>query len=83
MQNLQELPPRPVIGLPRVTTFHHTVAMDLHSLDKTVWYFHMIDEFTRFSNTSIIKSKSPIIVKNFLQNWMGIFGNPSKVFSDN
>ena len=46
MQNLQEPPPRPVTELSRVTTFNHTVPMDLHSLDKTVWYFHMIDEFT-------------------------------------
>ena len=77
-------PPGPVVGLPRATTFNHTVAMDLHSLDKNIWYFHIIDKFTRFSNVTIIKSKSPtIIIKNFLQNWISIFGRPSKVFSDN
>ena len=39
-------PLRPVVGLPRATTFNRTVAMDLHSLDKNIWYFHIIDEFT-------------------------------------
>ena len=77
-------PPGPVVGLPRATTFNHTVAMDLHSLDKNIWYFHIIDRFTRFSDATIIKSKSPtIIIKNFLQYWISIFGRPSKVFSDN
>ena len=77
-------PPRPVVGLPRATTFNHTVAMDLHSLDKNIWYFQIIDKFTQFSNATIIKSKSStIIIKNFLQNWISIFGSPSQVFSDN
>ena len=77
-------PPRPVVGLLTAATFNHTVALDLHSLDKKFWYFHIIDEFTRFSNVRITKSKSPtIIIKNFLQNWINIFGSPSKVFSDN
>ena len=76
--------PRPVVSLPRATTFNQTVAMDLHSLEKNIWYFHMIDEFTRFSNAVIIKSKHPdVIIKNFLRNWISIFGSPSKVFSDN
>ena len=75
-------PPGPVVGLPRATTFNHTVAMDLHSLDKNIWYFHIIDKFTRFSNVTIIKSKSPtIIIKNFLQNWISIFGGLPKVFT--
>ena len=64
-------PPRPVVRLPRATTFNHTVAMDLHGLDKNIWYFHMIEKFTRFSNATIIKSKShTILIKNFLQNWV-------------
>ena len=76
--------PRPVVSLPRATNFNQTVAMDLHSLDKNIWYFHMIDEFSRFSNAAIIKSKQPeIIIKHFLKNWISIFGSPYKVFSDN
>ena len=62
-------PPRLVVGLARATTFDHTVPINVHSLDKDIWYFHIVDEFTRFSNATITKSKSPtIIIKNFLQN---------------
>ena len=44
----------------------------------------MIDEFTRFSNATIIKSKhSEIIIKNFLQNWVSLFGTLFEVLSDN
>ena len=44
----------------------------------------MTDEFTRFSNATIIKSKHPgIIIKNFLQNWVSLFGTMFEVFSDN
>ena len=75
--------PRPVVSLARATKFSQTVAIELHSLDRNIWYFHMIDEFTRFSNATIIKSKHPeIIIKNFLQNWVSLFGTPFKVFSD-
>ena len=37
------------------TTFNLTVAMDLHSLYRNIWYFHIIDQFTQFSNTTIMK----------------------------
>ena len=64
-------PPRPIVGLQKAKTLNHTVAMDLHSLDKNIWYFHIIEKFTRFSNATIIKSKShTILIKNFLQNWV-------------
>ena len=65
----KKFPPRPVVRLPRATTFNHIVTVDLRSLDKNIWYFHIIEKFTRFSNAAIIKSKShTILIKNFLQN---------------
>ena len=33
------------------------VAMDLHQLDDNLSYLHFIDEFSRFSNSIVIKSK--------------------------
>ena len=76
--------PRPVVGLPRATDFDQSVAMDLHYIDKNLWYFHMIDEFSHYSNAVIIKSKQPaVIIQNFIQNWIGLFGSPMKIFSDN
>ena len=56
----KEPPPRPVVGLPKATTFNYNVAMDLHSLDKNIWYFHMIDEFTRFNNATTINPSRPL-----------------------
>ena len=76
--------PRPVVGLPRATDFNQSVAMDLHHIDKNLWYFHMIDEFSRYSNAVIIRSKNPsVIIDNFIQNWISLFGSPTKIFSDN
>ena len=65
--------PRPIVGLLRATDFNHTVAMDLHQLSDNLWYFHMIDEFTRFSNAVIIKSKAtPVVIKKFIQCWISL-----------
>ena len=58
--------------------------MDLHYIDKNLWYFHMIDEFSHYSNAVIIKSKQPaVIIQNLIQNWISLFGSPMKIFSDN
>ena len=80
----KKVSPRPVVGLPRATDFNQSVAMDLHYIDKNLWYSHMIDEFSRYSNAVIIKSKQPaVIIQNFIQNWISLFGSPMKIFSDN
>ena len=45
--------------------------------------FGFNDEFSRFSNAVIIKSKSrDIIIKMFLKYWISLFGSPNTVFSD-
>ena len=73
-----------VFGLPRATDFNQSVAMDVHYNNKNLWYFHIIDESSHYSNAVIIRSKHPnIIIKNFLQNSISIFGIPQKLFSDN
>ena len=58
--------------------------MDLHQLGRNLWYLHLIDEFSRFSNAVIIKSKfTDIIIKMFLKYWISLFGSSNTVFSDN
>ena len=47
--------PRPIVGLSRAEDFNHSVALDLHELGPNLWYLHMIDEFTRFSNAVLIR----------------------------
>ena len=76
--------PRPIVGLSTATDFNHTVAMDLHPLSNNIWYFYMIDEFTRLSNAVIIKSKATtVVIKKFIQRWISLFGSPNRVFSYN
>ena len=80
----KKVPPMPVVDLPRATDFNQYVAIDLHYIDKNLCHFHIIDEFSLYSNAVIIRSKHPnIIIKNFLQNSISIFGIPQKLFSDN
>ena len=76
--------PKPAVGLPLATEFNGMVAVDLHQLERNLWYLHIIDEFTRFSAGAIMKSKeSKVFVQKFIQHWIGIFGAPKKLFSDN
>ena len=76
--------PRPAVGLPRAYDFNDTVAMDLHQLGPNLWYLHLIDEFSRFSNAAIIKSKSSnVVIKVFLKYWISLFGTPNTLFSKN
>ena len=75
-------PPRPAVGLSKADDFDESVAMDLHEIDSKLWYMHIIDEFSRFSNAQIIRSKD-MSVRTFMKSWISIFGAPRKVFSDN
>ena len=74
-------PPKPVVGMPFAEDYNHTVAVVLHELDRNVWYFHMIDEYTRFSAVVIIRSKqASVIVDSFMKHWIAIHG-PPKLYS--
>ena len=75
-------PARPAVGLPRAYDFNHQVAMDLHQLEPKLWFMHIIDEFSRYSNAIIIRHKDES-VKVFMKCWISLFGAPKKVFSDN
>ena len=54
----KKAPPRPIVGLSKASDFNDTVSVDLHQLHSDLYYLHMIDEFTRYSNAVIIKKKS-------------------------
>ena len=71
-------------GLSKASDFKNTVAMDLHQLGSILWYFHIIEKFTRFSNAVIVYTKSSkIIAEKFLQMWISIFWPPNQIFSNN
>ena len=80
----KKTPPKPVVGMPLAEDYNHTVAVVQHELDRNVWYFHMIDEYTRFSAVVIIRSKqASVIVDSFMKHWIAIHGPPKVVLSDN
>lgn len=85
MWTVQKKPvPRPAAGLVKAMNFNHTVATNLWQLGEKSWYLDFIDEFSRFSNATIIKSKDPnLIIKMFLKYWISLFGTQKNVFSDN
>ena len=54
--------PKPVVALPMATRFNQCVSMYLHELTEFqphIWYFHMVDVFTRFSNACIVRTNKP------------------------
>ena len=73
--------PRPVVRFAWATDLNQTVGMDLKELGPSLWFLHIIDKFTRFSNATIIRSKTAVI-KKFLLYWISLFGAPQKVISD-
>ena len=85
MWTVQKKPvPRPAAGLVKAMNFNHTVATNLWQLGEKSWYLDFIDEFSRFSNATIIKSKDPnLIIKMFLKYWISLFRKQKNVFSDN
>ena len=65
--------PRLTVGLFKATYFNDTVAMDLHQLGPNLWYLHLSDEFSRFSNAVMISKSTDIIMKMFLEYWINFF----------
>ena len=71
----KKVPPKPVVGLPRATDFNQSVAIDLHYIDMNLWHFHITDEFSRYSNAVIMRSKHPnIIIKIFCKTGSACLG---------
>ena len=58
------------------------LSVDLHELKPNLWYLHIIDELTKYSNAVLINKKS-ISGIAFLKGWVSLFGPPDRVFSDN
>ena len=72
------------VGLSKTMSFNDTVTMNPHQLGQRLWYLQVIDEFSRFSNATIIKSKDPNLVINmFLKHRISLFGSPKNVFRGN
>ena len=78
--------PRPCVGLPMAKSFNETVAMDLKQFSSSppIWFLHLIDHATRYSASSVIRSKrKEVIVKNVFKLWITTFGTADKFLMDN
>ena len=77
--------PRPIVTFPLASVFNETVAMDLKIYkNNSIYFMHVIDHVTRFSAAAVIRSKkAEVIVRNFFQIWVSVFGCPNTVLSDN
>ena len=77
--------PKPVVGFSLARSFNEVIALNLHELDKSTYYLHIIDVFTRYSSGAIITSMSAdVIIKVFLERWVSVFGPPRVgVYTDN
>lgn len=84
VRSTKKTKPKPAVGLPLASECNETVAVDLHELEPSVWYLHIIDHFTRFSAGSIMKTKkSSEIVNSFIHTWISVHGAPQRLYSDN
>ena len=54
----------------------------MHEINSSLYYFHMIDQFTRYRNAVIIKKRSSSLTA-FIKYWLSILGAPKRLFSDN
>lgn len=75
--------PRPIVGLPTATYFNETVAMDLKSVDQTL-FLHLVDVASRYSAAVQVQNKNPnTIIAAIFHKWISVFGPPKSFLSDN
>lgn len=76
--------PRPVTCVPLAHDFNDVLTMDLKFWRPGTYFFHMIDAATRFSKSVVIRDKRPAtIIDKFMLAWVGTFGKPKKILTDN
>ncbi len=76
-------PPRPVVALPMAKRFNEVVSMDLKKWNER-WILHLIDLWSRYTQSVFIKRKKPSsVIDAIMQNWIGTFGVMEGVLSDN
>ena len=80
-------PSHPVVSMPLSRSFNDVIALDLHELRElgsSVYYIHIIDLFSRFSQAEIIHNKRAKTIVNSLNKlWCFQYGVPNKILTDN
>src|SRR5215469_7839953 len=82
-KKFQKNPPRPVVALPLASKFNEVIAMDLGELERRRFIL-FVDMATNYIQAAWIKNKTPKeITKSILGKWIGVFGAPKKILTDN
>ena len=77
--------PKPAVTLPLASVFNETVAVDLKVyVNNSIYFLHLIDHATRFSQAVVIRSKdAETVVTGMFTHWISLFGRPEKFLTDN
>lgn len=79
----QRAKPRPVVCLPMASKFNEVIAMDLKAWGNK-YFFVIVDLATRYCMATVIGNKlATTIVRNLFKSWIGVFGAPGRILSDN
>ena len=84
---LKRRPDKPVVSMPMASTFNEKVAIDLKEVregDKKFYILHMVDMWSRLTQSVIIERKEPReVIDKFMIKWIGVFGCPRAILNDN
>ena len=70
--------------MPMASRFNEKVAMDLKNLNSGQHILHMVDMWSRYTISVIIKRKRPKEVTDaFMESWARYFGLPEAILNDN
>ena len=79
----QKAKPRPVVCLPMSSKFNDAIAMDLKAWGNK-YFLVIVDLATRYCVATVIGNKqATTIVKHLFKSWIGMFGAPGRILSDN
>ena len=78
-----KVPPRPVVGLALSKKFNDVIALDLGEF-KSKRFMVMVDLKTKYCQACWMGSKKPEeVIKKLIKHWIGIFGSPNSILTDN
>ena len=81
-KGFKRTPGRPVVCMPSANRFNEVVAMDLKHFKDRVYFFHLLDLFSRISISQVMTRKLPsVIVDVIIKMWIASgFRSPQKKF---
>ena len=74
-----------MVGFRLADKFNGVICMDLKEyIHNKIWILHIIDAATRYSAACLINTKDKnVVVSRIFQIWVGCFGAPKKIHTDN